>query len=74
MPHGMAHFGNISTEDLVQMFSESGVETGVDFEKLLAAGRRIRDLLGLEETSSAALAGGTKADVLERGKVAPRAG
>jgi hydroxymethylglutaryl-CoA lyase len=73
MPHGMAHFGNISTEDLVQMFSESGVETGVDFEKLLAAGRRIRDLLGLEETFSAALAGGTKAAVLERGKVAPRA-
>ena len=72
MPHGMAHFGNIATEDLVQMFAESGVETGVDLPKLLEAGRRIRDLLGLEETFSAALAGGTKADVLERGRVAPR--
>jgi hypothetical protein len=54
------------------MFEESGVRTGVDLPKLLEAGRRIRDLLGLDETFSAALAGGTKADVLERGKVAPR--
>ena len=72
MPHGMAHYGNISTEDLVQMFAESGVETGIELPRLLDAGRRIRDLLGLEETFSAALAGGTKADVLERGRVAPR--
>ena len=53
------------------MFAESGVETGVDLATLLEAGRRIRDLLGLEEFS-AALAGGTKADVLERGKIEPR--
>ena len=33
------------------MFAESGVETGVDLPTLLEAGRRIRDLLGLEEHS-----------------------
>jgi hydroxymethylglutaryl-CoA lyase len=72
MPQGMAHHGNIATEDLVQMFAESGIETGVDLARLLEAARKIRDLLELEQTFSAALAGGTKADVLERGRVAPK--
>jgi hypothetical protein len=45
---------------------------GVRRPRLPAPGRRIRDLLGLDETFSAALAGGTKAAVLERGRVAPR--
>ena len=74
MPYGMPHYGNVATEDLVQMFAESGVETGVDLDRLLAAGRRIRDLLGLDTTFSYALQGGTKENVLERGRVAPRAG
>jgi hydroxymethylglutaryl-CoA lyase len=38
--------GNISTEDLVSMLHEMGVETGVDLERLIAASRAVQDLLG----------------------------
>jgi hydroxymethylglutaryl-CoA lyase len=72
MPYGMPHYGNVATEDLVHMFSEMGVDTGVDLQRLLATGRRIKELLALETTFSHALQGGTKADVLERGRVSPR--
>ena len=72
MPYGMPHYGNISTEDLAHMFYEMGVETGLDLRQLIGAGRRAKELLGLETTFSSALQGGTKHDVLERGRVAPR--
>jgi hydroxymethylglutaryl-CoA lyase len=38
--------GNIATEDLVSMFHEMGVETGVDLDKLLAASRDVQTVLG----------------------------
>jgi hydroxymethylglutaryl-CoA lyase len=38
--------GNISTEDLVSMLHEMGVETGVDLEPLLDASRAAEELLG----------------------------
>jgi hydroxymethylglutaryl-CoA lyase len=38
--------GNISTEDLVSMLHEMGVETGVDLERLLEASRAVQELLG----------------------------
>jgi hydroxymethylglutaryl-CoA lyase len=38
--------GNISTEDLVSMLDEMGVETGVDLERLLDASRAAEELLG----------------------------
>lgn len=72
MPHGMAHYGNVATDDLVHMFLEMGVETGVDLSRLLAAGDEARRLLGLETTFSYALQGGTKDVVLQQGQVAPR--
>lgn len=72
MPYGMPHYGNVATEDLVHMFRECGVETGVDLGRLLDAARRVRDLLGLRDVRSHALAGGTKEDVLERGRAARR--
>jgi len=72
MPYGMPHYGNVATEDLAHMFSEMRVETGVELRALLEAGRRIKELLGLETTFSHALQGGTKEEVLERGRVAPR--
>jgi hydroxymethylglutaryl-CoA lyase len=74
MPYGMPHYGNVSTEDLAHMFFEMGVDTGVDLRRLLDAGRAVKELLGLETTFSSALQGGTKEDVLERGRVAPREG
>jgi hydroxymethylglutaryl-CoA lyase len=38
--------GNISTEDLVSMLHEMGIETGIDLPRLLAASRAVQDLLG----------------------------
>jgi hydroxymethylglutaryl-CoA lyase len=38
--------GNISTEDLVSMLHEMGIETGVDLERLIDASRAVQELLG----------------------------
>lgn len=72
MPHGIPPYGNISMEDLTHLFMEMNVETGVDFDALLEAGRKIQEMLTLERTFSYALDGGTKAAVLERGRISPR--
>jgi hydroxymethylglutaryl-CoA lyase len=38
--------GNISTEDLVSMLHEMGIETGIDLGRLIAAARSVQELLG----------------------------
>ena len=38
--------GNTCTEDLVGMFEEMGVDTGIDIEKMIAAGKRSEVILG----------------------------
>jgi hydroxymethylglutaryl-CoA lyase len=38
--------GNISTEDLVSMLHEMGIETGIELEKLIEASRAVQELLG----------------------------
>ena len=38
--------GNISTEDLVSMLEEMGIETGIDLSLLLEASRSVEELLG----------------------------
>ena len=38
--------GNISSEDLVSMLEEMGVDTGIDLEKLIAASGAVQDVLG----------------------------
>jgi hydroxymethylglutaryl-CoA lyase len=38
--------GNTCTEDLVAMFEEMGVDTGIDIEKMIAAGKRSEEILG----------------------------
>ncbi len=38
--------GNISSEDLVSMLHEMGVETGIDLERLIEASRAAQELLG----------------------------
>ena len=49
--------GNLATEDLVWMLQGLGIDHGVDLEALVAAGRRMRSLLGKAQSSrtSAAL-------------------
>ena len=72
MPHGIPPYGNVATEDLVHLFAELGVDTGLELRRVIDAARAAQKLLGLDTTQSYALRGGTKEDVLERGRVAPR--
>jgi hydroxymethylglutaryl-CoA lyase len=38
--------GNVSTEDVVSMLHEMGIETGIDLERLIEASRAVQELLG----------------------------
>ena len=49
--------GNISTEDLVHMSHEMGIETGIDLDALLQEGRKLRSIVGHELASQVARAG-----------------
>ncbi len=49
--------GNTCTEDLVGMFEEMGVRTGVDLDKMLQLGRRAEEILGRRLRSNYLLAG-----------------
>jgi hydroxymethylglutaryl-CoA lyase len=49
--------GNIATEDLVSMFHEMGVETGVDLERVIDAARNAQEVLGRKLTSHCIVAG-----------------
>jgi hydroxymethylglutaryl-CoA lyase len=49
--------GNIASEDLVSMFHEMGIETGIDLEALIAASREVQELLGRRLTSHVLVAG-----------------
>jgi hydroxymethylglutaryl-CoA lyase len=40
--------GNVSTEDVVHMLHEMGIETGVDLEALIACAERMGEILGSE--------------------------
>ncbi|MCA9544869.1 MAG: hydroxymethylglutaryl-CoA lyase, partial [Myxococcales bacterium] len=45
-PYAPGASGNLATEDLVYMLNAMGVDTGVDLEKLVAAGALAQELLG----------------------------
>jgi hydroxymethylglutaryl-CoA lyase len=49
--------GNIATEDLVSMFHEMGVETGLDLQKVIDAARAAQAVLGRKLTSHSIVAG-----------------
>ncbi|HVW43911.1 MAG TPA: hydroxymethylglutaryl-CoA lyase [Amycolatopsis sp.] len=49
--------GNIATEDLVSMFHEMGVETGISLPALIDAARDVQDVLGRKLTSHSIVAG-----------------
>lgn len=38
--------GNVCTEDVVHMFEQMGVETGIDLDRLICTSKRLEDLLG----------------------------
>ena len=45
-PYAKGAAGNVATEDVLYMLRGCGVETGVDFEAVLEAGRFISDIIG----------------------------
>ncbi|KLL95254.1 hydroxymethylglutaryl-CoA lyase [Rhodococcus sp. IITR03] len=49
--------GNIATEDLVSMFHEMGVETGLALEQVIDAAREAQQVLGRKLTSHSIVAG-----------------
>lgn len=49
--------GNIATEDLISMFHEMGVETGLDLEAVIHAAREAQSVLGRKLTSHSIVAG-----------------
>jgi hydroxymethylglutaryl-CoA lyase len=55
-PYATGASGNVATEDVVYMLNGLGVETGIDLEKLAAAGREIMNILGRKSVSKAAVA------------------
>ena len=49
--------GNVSTEDLVHMLHEMGIETGINLDVLLREGSKLRSIIGHELASQVARAG-----------------
>jgi len=71
MPYTIASVGNLATEDIVHMLNEMGVKTGVETAEIAAAARDCAKLLGIEAGSHTAHVG-TRADVMEGARKAPR--
>ena len=71
MPYTIASVGNLATEDIVHMLNEMGVKTGVETAEIVAAARDCAKLLGVEASSHTAHVG-TRADVMQGAKQAPR--
>jgi isopropylmalate/homocitrate/citramalate synthase len=61
-PYAKGASGNVATEDVVYMLRGMGVETGVDLDKLAAAGRWITAVLGRASPSKVATALAAAAD------------
>ena len=45
-PYAPGAYGNLATEDLVYLLRGMGYETGIDWERLLAAGQKAEALVG----------------------------
>jgi hydroxymethylglutaryl-CoA lyase len=71
MPKTIASVGNLATEDIVHMLNEMGVATGVETAEIASAARDIAGLLDIVPGSHTAHVG-TRADVMEGGRSAPR--
>jgi hydroxymethylglutaryl-CoA lyase len=67
--------GNISTEDLVHMLHEMGIETGIDLDALIDEARKLQDVVG-HEVDSFVVKGGKACDLhpFEEVKIASSSG
>ena len=55
-PYAKGATGNVATEDVLYLLQGQGIETGVDMDKLIAAGQRICEVLGKANGSRVARA------------------
>jgi hydroxymethylglutaryl-CoA lyase len=55
-PYAKGATGNVATEDVVFMLDGMGIETGIDLDRLVDAGKYISDFLGRKPNSRAATA------------------
>ncbi len=55
-PYAKGATGNVASEDVLYMLNGLGIDTGVDLDKLIAAGQRICDVLGKPNGSRVARA------------------
>lgn len=55
-PYAKGATGNVASEDVVYLLNGLGIETGIDLDKLIAAGQRISDTLGRTNGSRVAKA------------------
>ena len=55
-PYAKGATGNVATEDVVYMLHGMGIDTGIDLDKLIDAGKYISDQLGRKSSSRAATA------------------
>ena len=55
-PYAKGATGNVATEDVVFMLHGMGIDTGIDLDKLVDAGKYISDFLGRKPNSRAATA------------------
>ena len=55
-PYARGASGNVSTEDVLYMLEGMGIQTGVDLDKIVEAGRLISSHLGRESMSKVAKA------------------
>jgi hydroxymethylglutaryl-CoA lyase len=55
-PYAKGATGNVATEDVVFMLEGMGIDTGIDLDKLIDAGKSISDFLGRKPNSRAATA------------------
>ncbi len=55
-PYAKGATGNVATEDVVYMLQGMGIDTGIDLDKLIDAGKFISDFLGRKPNSRAATA------------------
>jgi hydroxymethylglutaryl-CoA lyase len=55
-PYAKGASGNVASEDVLYMLNGLGIDTGIDLDKLIAAGQRICDVLGRSNGSRVAKA------------------
>jgi len=71
-PSNLGAFGNLATEDIVNLLNEMDIQTGVSTDAALLAARDIAAMLGIEPRSYLT-ASGTRSYLMEQARLHPRA-